>query len=105
VNLNPSPDCIKCYLQNFRNLKVFTTDGTSSECKIALLRDIAYGYDLDIVCLTETWLNETISNLEILPYGYNMFRNDRQNRISGGTLIAVKSNLSSRVVITAPISL
>ena len=53
VNLNPGPDCIKCYLQNVRNLKAFTTDGTSSECKIALLRDIAYGYDLDIVCLTE----------------------------------------------------
>ena len=105
VNLNPGPDCIKCYLQNVRSLKAFTTDGTSSECKIALLRDIAYGYDLDIVCLTETWLNETISNLEILPYGYNMFRNDRQNRMGGGTLIAVKSNLSSRVVITAPISL
>ena len=105
VNLNPGPDCIKFYLQNVRSSKAFTANGSSSECKIALLCDIAYGYDLDIICLTETWLNESISNLEILPYGYNIFRNDRHNRKGGGTLIAVKSILSSRVVITAPTSI
>ena len=105
VNLNPGPDCIKCYLQNVRSLKAFTANGSSSECKIALLCDIAYGYDLDIICLTETWLNESISDLEILPYGYNIFQNDRHNRKGGGTLIAVKSILSSRVVITAPTSI
>ena len=105
MNLNPGPDCIKCYLQNVRSLKAFTANGSSFECKIALLCDIAYGYDLDIICLTKTWLNESISNLEILPHGYNMFRNDRHNRKGGGTLIAVKSILSSRVVITAPTSI
>ena len=59
-----------------------------------LLQDLTYGFDLDIVCLTETWLNESISDFEILATGYDVYRQDRQNRTGGGVLIAIKSSLS-----------
>ena len=65
----------------------------SFEYKSAILRDIAYGYDLDVICLTETWLNDSISDSELLPTAYNVFRKDRKSR---GTLTGVKSNLPTR---------
>ena len=53
---------------------------------------------MDIVCLTETWVNESISDFEILTTGYDIYKNDRQNRTGGGVLIAIKSSLSSSQV-------
>ena len=31
--------------------------------------------------ITETWLNPTISSLEVLPHGYDIYRKDREDRI------------------------
>jgi hypothetical protein len=75
-------------------------DGDLNERKFSILRDIVYGYDLDIICLTETWLTEAVYSEEIIPTGYSLFRCDRKNRIGGGVLTAVKSNLSSRQIET-----
>ena len=105
VGLNPGPDSLRCYLQNVRSLKAVIADGDSFECKIALLKDIAYGYDLDIICLTETWLNDTISDIELFPTGYNIFRNDRKDRVGGGTLTAIKSYLPAREITPMPIDI
>ena len=106
VSKNPGPSSIKCYLQNVRSLKAaVAAEGDSFEYKTALLKDIAYGYHLDIICLTETWLNDSISNYEILPTGYDIFRRDREDRVGGGTLIAIKSHLSTRKISVIPLSL
>ena len=106
VSKNPGPSSIKCYLQNVRSLKAaVAAEGDSFEYKTALLKDIAYGYDLDIICLTETWLNDSISNYEILPTGYDIFRRDREDCVGGGTLIAIKSHLSTREISVIPLSL
>ena len=78
-----------------RSLKAAVAGGDSFEYKSTLLRDIAYGYDLDVICRTETWLNDSISDSELLPTAYNIFGKDRKSR-GGGTLIAVKSNLPTR---------
>ena len=106
VSKNPGPSSIKCYLQNVRSLKAaVAAEGDSFEYKTALLKDVAYGYDLDIICLTETWLNDSISNYQILPTGYNIFRRDREDRVGGGTLNAIKSHLSTREISVIPLSL
>ena len=96
ISENPGPKySLRCFLQNVRSLKAAVADGDSFEYKSTLLRDIAYGYDLDVICLTETWLNDSISDSELLPTAYNVFRKDRKSR-GGETLIAVKSNLPTR---------
>ena len=96
ISENPGPkNSLRCFLQNVRSLKAAVADGDSFEYKSAILRDIAYGYDLDVICLTETWLNDSISDSELLPTANNVFRKDRKSR-GGGTLIAVKSNLPTR---------
>ena len=86
VSSNPGPHqkTLSCLMQNVRSLKAFQlVDGSSYESKLGILRDIAYGYDLDVICLTETWLNEAINDHEILPTAYNIYRRDRVGRTGG----------------------
>lgn len=52
----------------------------------------------DVLCLSETWLNDTISNGLIVDSICNIFRVDRSVKTydksrGGGVLIAVKRNL------------
>ena len=42
-------------------------------------------------CVNETWLNQNISNSEILHSGFTTFRRDRSDRGGGGVLIAIKT--------------
>jgi hypothetical protein len=42
----------------------------------------------------ETWLNDSIPDSEILPV-YNIFRKDRTNKIGGGVLVGIKSDLEA----------
>ena len=61
-------------------------------CKITLLQELVYGGNYEVICICETWLNNTILDSELLP-GFNIFRQDRIDRIGGGVLIAVKEGL------------
>ena len=45
-----------------------------------------------ILCITETWLDDTVFNHEVECQGYTLFRNDR-NRHGGGVAIYAKDNL------------
>ena len=60
---------------------------------LTAFQNFVYHEDLDIVCVTETWLNDSIRDSEILPYNYTTFRQDRyKNRVGGGVLISVNSS-------------
>ena len=48
---------------------------------------------IDILALTETWLDSNISDLEVCPRTYSIIRNDR-NRRGGGVAFLVKKTLS-----------
>lgn len=54
-----------------------------------------------MICLTETWLTESVFDQEILPTNFNIFRKDRQSR-GGGVLIATKSSIPVSVVHSDP---
>ena len=45
----------------------------------------------DVICVNETWLNQNISNSEILHSGFTIFRRDRSDRGGGRVLIAIKT--------------
>ena len=46
----------------------------------------------EVVCICETWLNNTVYDSELLP-NFNVFRQDRIGKIGGGVLIGVKEGL------------
>ncbi len=65
--------------------------------KLNKFQSYVYSKAYDIVCITETWLNEMINDNEILPENYTIYRNDRGTR-GGGVLIAVNSNIPSKLI-------
>lgn len=73
-----------------RSLKAFQiVEGLSFEWKLGVLQGIVYGQDLDVICLTETWLNESIVDHKILPTAYNIYRCDRVGRVGDGVMTAI----------------
>ena len=49
----------------------------------------------DVIALTETWLDSSISNHELLPTGYRIIRRDRENKRGGGVLLAVNNSIKT----------
>ena len=54
-------------------------------------QDLVYSENMDVVCVNETWLKESIDNSEILQDNYITFREDRSPSRAGGVLIASKN--------------
>ena len=52
--------------------------------------------NFDIICLTETWLDERTSNDTISLNEYNLYRRDRGGDNHGGSCVYAKQNVHSR---------
>ena len=60
-----------------------------------------YSNNFCILCLTETWLSDSIYDGEILPVGYVLYRKDRPSR-GGGVQIAIRESLFSCLIPSPP---
>ena len=65
--------------------------------KLSNLQSFVYSSNYTIYCITETWLSESVSDFEILPGNFSIFRKDRGSR-GGGVLIAVDASVPCSVV-------
>lgn len=54
--------------------------------------------DIDIICITETWLNCDLNDSNFKINGYRLFRNDRKHGRGGGIAIYCKDDLNVQVV-------
>ena len=66
--------------------------------KIDELKDYDVEFDLDIIGITETWLNEGISNSEVDIENCSMYRKDRsevEGGRAGGVIVYVRDSLIS----------
>ena len=82
---------------NARSLKSFVSidnNSSSKVCKISLFQELVYAGDYEVICISETWLNDTFLDSELLQ-GFNNFRRDRKGKIGGGVLIATKDCLQA----------
>ena len=59
--------------------------------KIDHLQLFLYENDVDVFCLTETWLNDDFGNDDVLIDGYNMCRLDRKCDTHGGVACYIKN--------------
>jgi hypothetical protein len=83
-------DKLNIYYQNVRGLR--------SKTETFSLNLLSSSYD--VICLTETWLNEEILNGELFTSDYTVYRRDRDREVSGkttggGVLISVHSRFPS----------
>ena len=69
-NVNTDSD-LTCFYQNVRSLK--------ASGKLSHFQDIVLTNHFDIIALTETWLNHSVTNHEILPHSYTIYRKDRDS--------------------------
>ena len=58
--------------------------------KIDNLRSLCVVHSPDIICIVETWLDDTILDSEVSIQGYHYYRLDR-SRHGGGVMIFVKN--------------
>lgn len=84
---------IKCATMNARSLKSVQKVSPQIDSIISNLQrfqNFVYGENLDVVCVNEAWLNESIVDSEILNSDYHILHEKRVGRKSGGVLIAIK---------------
>ena len=77
-------DCMRVMSINCRGIK--------SKRKQRELQSAIEQEDPDIICGSETWIDNTYFNSELFPNSYDIFRKDR-NRYGGGVFIGVKRDL------------
>ena len=86
---------INCLVKNARSfLKRYHKDSTTnwqSVCNLLRFQDLVYAENSDVLCVNETWLNQNISNSEILHSGFTIFGRDRSDRGGGGVFVAIKT--------------
>lgn len=61
------------------------------------LKSVLLNSKLDIICMTESWLSDKITDQMIAIEGYKIIRNDR-NRHGGGICVYYRDTLSCRIV-------
>jgi hypothetical protein len=89
VKSHTHPDnCFDIYYQNVRGLRTRQLKFCEKVCSA----------DCNIICLTETWLNDLCSDHSLFPDCYTVFRSDRASvskTCGGGMLIVISSGIRS----------
>ena len=81
-------------------LSVMNINAQSLKFKMDELRNLTKVHKPHIIAITETWGNVTINDATFQLEGYNMYRNDREDKnykFGGGTLLYVNKKLGQRV--------
>ena len=58
-----------------------------------LIKEVVLDKKFDILCVSESWLDSSISDIELDIPGYNIYRLDRTNKPGGSVCTFVKQNL------------
>ena len=82
-------------------LRILYTNCRSLPSNLDSLRAYAASNNPDIIALCETWLDETIADLEIFLPGYYIVRRDR-NRRGGGILLYVRDSIPISTTVVHP---
>ena len=86
------------------NLRIFYTNARSVINKMSELRAIITDLTPDIVAVSETWTNESITNSNLNIYGYSIVarsdRNDTAEGRGGGILVFAKDSISAYQIST-----
>ena len=104
---NPSDDLWICTLCEMSTGQPASTPGVSSDSGLSCVcfnaRSILLkrfdllaflcAYHFDVVSITETFLDSTVPDAQIISSGYNIFRKDR-NRHGGGMLVMVRDSIT-----------
>ena len=94
VSTRPSEADDKMF-EPFKNkgLHIIHINSRSVIHKIEEIKILSYKVKAAVICVTETWLDESVTNSEIEIKGYQVIRKDR-NRSGGGVCMYINTNLA-----------
>jgi exonuclease III len=80
-------------IQKCKGLAIFHINCRSIVNKIDEIDSLISSLNMDILCVSETWLNENILDEDIRVDGFKIIRKDRPNRKGGGVAIYIKESI------------
>ena len=111
IKLNPGPEICSCtneLKKSTGNVKIAHLNVRWLKCRehFVLVKEAVLENTFDIFTLSETWLNSSVTDLEIEIPGYIIYGIDRQTKNGGGVCVYVSRNyktehLSNISLITA----
>ena len=78
-----------------KGLKIIQLNTRSITNKLDQIRLMLHMKSVDILAITETWLDNSWSDNELVITGYNLFRRDRKASQGGGIIIYTHNSLSA----------
>ena len=84
------PNRIKLFHLNIQSIK--------NRNHLIQIRELISDNKVDVLAISETWLNSSISNAEVEIQGYKIHRLDRKRKRGGGVCIYIRNNLKSKVL-------
>ena len=84
------PDGLEILHLNIRSLR--------NRAHLLELRELAFEKKSDIITISETWLNTTVTSAEVQIEGYKLHRLDRLHKRGGGVCAYVRKDLKSSVL-------
>ena len=91
IELNPGPNgsfncSVKENTRNINNVKIAHLNVRSLKCRdhFLLVKETILSNKFDVFTISGSWLDASVSDLEIEVPGYNIYRVDRSNKTGGG---------------------
>ena len=91
IELNPGPNgsfnsSVTANTRNINNIKIAHLNVRSLKCwdHFLLVKETILSNKFDVFTISESWLDASVSDLEIEVPGYNIYRVDRSNKTGGG---------------------
>ncbi len=84
--------------RSFQNLRLLKINFQSIHSKREEFWSLAEAVKPDVIFGCETWLKPTISQGEVFPKGYDLYRCDRKDRY-GGVLLGIHSSLNNHQIV------
>ena len=94
---------IKCQNPSLSYAKLATVNARSLNANVDLISPIIRDLNIDLLCLTETWLrpeDEFIARA-FTPAAFTLFRADRHSKKGGGVAILCHAGMQPKVIQTA----
>ncbi|CAC5424734.1 unnamed protein product [Mytilus coruscus] len=93
---NPNREKQETRNQPFISLRILNVNCQSIRNKQHQVQNLIDSKKPDVMIMTETWLDSSITNSQIFPPEYNIYRKDRkENKTGGGVLIAIHNKFLS----------
>ena len=87
---NISKSKLKMIHVNIRSLR--------NSAHLIQLRELAVQQKLDVITVSETWLNSTVTNAEVSIDGYKLYRQDRLHKRGGGVCAFIREDIKVSIL-------